>query len=81
MDLATFDFDWTHLRATLTDFVIHGTEPAGAAPLLYAKTVSVELKLLASLKQYIDIRSLTVDTPKANIIVYPTGPPTYPLPK
>src|SRR4051812_6480982 len=40
VDLATFDFDWTHLRATLTDFVIHGTEPAGSAPLLYAKSVT-----------------------------------------
>src|SRR4051794_3746848 len=58
VDLASFEFDWTHLRATLRDFVIHGTEPAGSAPLLRAKSVTVELKLLASLKQYIDIRTL-----------------------
>src|SRR4051794_25031822 len=49
VDLAAFDFDWTHLRATLRGFVIHGTEPAGSAPLFRAKTITVDLKLLASL--------------------------------
>ena len=36
VDLGSFDFDWKHLRATIHDFVIHGLEPAGSAPLLRA---------------------------------------------
>jgi translocation and assembly module TamB len=81
VDLAAFDFDWTHLRASMRDFVLHGTEPAGAAPLLRAQSIVVDLKLFASLKQYIDIRALTVDTPQANIIVYPDGTTNVPAPK
>jgi translocation and assembly module TamB len=81
VDLAAFDFDWTHLRATLRGFVLHGTEPAGAAPLLRANSVVVDLKLLASLKEYIDVRALVVDTPQANIIVYPDGTTNVPAPK
>jgi translocation and assembly module TamB len=81
VDLAAFDFDWTHLRATMRDFVLHGTEPAGAAPLLRAQSIVVDLKLFASLKQYIDIRALTVDAPQANIIVYADGTTNVPAPK
>jgi translocation and assembly module TamB len=81
VDLAAFDFDWTHLRASMRDFVLHGTEPAGTAPLLRARSIVVDLKLFASLKQYIDIRALTVDTPQANIIVYPDGTTNVPAPK
>ena len=65
----------------MRDFVLHGTEPAGAAPLLRAKSIVVDLKLLASLKQYIDIRALDVDTPQANILVYPDGSTNVPAPK
>jgi translocation and assembly module TamB len=81
VDLAAFDFDWSHLRATLRGFVLHGTEPAGVAPLLRAKAVVVDLTLFAGLKQTIDISSLVVDTPKANIIVYPDGTTNVPAPK
>ena len=27
VDIGSFDFDWTHLRATIRNFVLHGTEP------------------------------------------------------
>src|SRR5690349_13653824 len=33
VDVRSFDFEWRNLRATVRDFVIHGTEPAGSAPL------------------------------------------------
>ncbi len=81
VDLASFDFDWTHLRATMRGFVLHGTEPAGAAPLLTAQEVVVDLKLFASLHQYLDISALTVDTPRANVIVFPDGTTNVPAPK
>lgn len=37
VELKSFGFDWTHLHANLTGFVLHGTEPPGAAPLSVRK--------------------------------------------
>lgn len=34
VEVGAFSFDWTHLSAVVTNFVIHGNEPAGAAPYL-----------------------------------------------
>ncbi|MDQ2947485.1 MAG: hypothetical protein M3Y27_16385, partial [Acidobacteriota bacterium] len=81
VDIGSFDFDWAHMRATITDFVIHGTEPPSSAPLLRAKLVQVDLKILSGLKQMVDIRALKVDQPQAHIIVYPDGRTNVPAPK
>ena len=37
VEIASFAFDWRHLRADVRDFVLQGTEPAGAAPLFRAR--------------------------------------------
>src|ERR1700737_769301 len=63
VDIGSFDFDWRQLRADGRDFVLHGTEPAGAAPLFRAKLLEVTLKLVSPLKHTVDISSLVVDTP------------------
>lgn len=80
-DVGSFAFDWTHLRATVRDFVIHGLEPPTAAPLLRANLVQVDLKLLSPLRGFVDIAYLLVDTPQANVIVYPDGHTNIPAPK
>src|SRR5713226_913913 len=49
VDLGTFSFDWRHLRAVVTDFVIHGDEPAGSAPFVRAARVEMDLRLFTSL--------------------------------
>ena len=51
VELGSFNFTWNQLRADVNDFVIHGLEPAGAAPLLRAKHVQVDLKLLSPLER------------------------------
>src|SRR4051794_16672742 len=73
VELGSFNFTWSHLRADVNNFVIHGLEPAGAAPLLRAKHVQVDLKLLSPFKGFVDIAYLLVDTPQANVIVFPDG--------
>ena len=45
VEIGAFEFDWTHLRATLRNFVLHGKEPRTEAPLLQAKLMVVDLKL------------------------------------
>ena len=61
--------------------MIHGLEPAGAAPLLRAKHVQVDLKLLSPFKGFIDIAYLLVDTPQANVMVFADGKTNIPAPK
>ncbi|MCU1276125.1 MAG: hypothetical protein JWO48_3556, partial [Bryobacterales bacterium] len=81
VDVASFEFDWRHLRAEVHNFVLHGTEPGGAAPLFRAKLLEVTLKLTSPFNHAVDIYSLVVDTPQANVIVYPDGHTNVPEPK
>lgn len=80
-EVGSFSFDWTQLHAVIHDFVIHGNEPAGAAPLFRARTIGVYLKLFTPVKKIVDIAALNVDTPQANVIVYPNGSTNIPSPK
>lgn len=81
VDIASFSFDWRHLRAQVRGFVIHGLEPATAAPLLSADLVQIDLKILSPFKGFIDLAYLLVDTPQVNLIVYPDGHTNIPAPK
>ena len=81
VDIASFTFDSSHLRAQVRDFTIHGLEPATTAPLFHANLVQVDLKLLSPLKGFVDIAYLLVDSPRANVIVYPDGHTNIPAPK
>ncbi|MBZ5725498.1 MAG: translocation/assembly module TamB domain-containing protein [Acidobacteriia bacterium] len=80
-EIGSFAFDWRHLRADVRDFVVHGLEPAGAAPLFRARLVEVDLKLTSPFKGAVDIAYLLADTPQANVIVYPDGHTNVPSPK
>jgi translocation and assembly module TamB len=81
VEAGSFTFDWRHLRAQVRDFVVHGLEPAGAAPLLRANLLQVDLKLLSPFRGFVDIAYLLVDTPQANVIVYADGRTNIPAPK
>ncbi|HLK66887.1 MAG TPA: translocation/assembly module TamB domain-containing protein [Bryobacteraceae bacterium] len=80
-EIGSFAFDWHHLRADIRDFVVHGTEGPNVAPLLRAKLIEVDLKLLSPFKGFVDIASLLIDSPQANVIVYPDGHTNIPAPK
>src|SRR5581483_11715131 len=80
-EVGSFSFDWHHLRADIHNFVVHGTEGPGVAPLLRANLIEVDLKLLSPFKGFVDIASLLVDTPQAHVIVYPDGHTNIPAPK
>ncbi len=80
-EVGNFIFDWKHLRADVFGFVIHGLEPMDAAPLFRAAHVQVNLKLTSPFRKFVDIAYLLVDTPQANVIVYPDGHTNIPQPK
>ncbi len=80
-EIGTFHFEWRHLSAVATDFVIHGNEAAGAPPLLRVARVQLNLRLFTSLHHLWDITYLGIDGPQANVIVYPDGHTNIPSPR
>jgi translocation and assembly module TamB len=81
VDLGSFRFDGTGMRATITDFVIHGTEDPGQAPLLRTRRAEMVLKLFPSFRHAYELDSLDVDSPQVHLIVYPDGHTNVPSPK
>ncbi len=79
--LGGFSFRWQNLKATIHNFTIHGTEPAGSPPLLHAKTVVLGLNLRSPLTGFVNISSLAVDTPEIHILIFPDGRTNIPAPK
>src|SRR5205085_11205590 len=73
VDLDSFAFDWRHMRAVVTGFVIHGNEPVGAAPFLSARRVQLEIRLFTSIHHFLDLTYLRIEQPQANVIVFPDG--------
>jgi translocation and assembly module TamB len=81
VEVGSFAFDWTHESATVTDFVIHGNEPAGSAPYLRAERVEIHLRLFSRFKRLLDITYLAVQRPQANILLSADGTTNVPQPK
>jgi len=81
VEIGSFLFEWSHLRATVTDFVIHGDEPAGSVPYLRVRRTEVDIRLFTSLKHILDLTYLGLDGPEANIMVFPDGRTNVPSPK
>jgi|SRR5579872_1896084 len=81
VEIQSFGFEWTHLHASLTGFVLHGTEPPGVTPLFTARRVDVNLKVLPSLNHIIQLQYLGIDQPKVNVVVYADGHTNVPAPK
>lgn len=81
VEVGGFQFDWRHLRAVVTNFVIHGAEPRGAAPFVSAQRVQLDLRLFTSIHHLWDIAYLGIENPQANIIVFPDGRTNVPTPK
>lgn len=80
-EVGSYAFDWRAMRAEVRGLVVHGLEPAGAAPLFKADRVVVGMKLISALRRKVDIRSLELDRPAANIIVDAHGKTNIPEPR
>ena len=61
--------------------MLHGLEPADAAPLFRADLLQVDLKLLSPFRGFVDIAYLLVQKPQANIIVGADGHTNVPSPE
>src|SRR5579871_3157201 len=80
-EIGAFHFDWRQMRAEVDGFVLHGSEPPAASPLLRVDQVAVGLKVISVVKRSVDIRYLEVRRPQVSVIVYPDGRTNVPAPK
>jgi len=81
VEIGSFRFDWRTLTARIDRFVIHGTEPTGAAPLLTADSASVTLRVISLFRRDFSIERLVIEHPNAHIIVQPDGRTNLPPPR
>jgi translocation and assembly module TamB len=81
VDIGSFEFAWSHLRVVVTDFVIHGDEPAGSDPFVRAARVELDLRLFTSIKSLFELSYLGVDKPEVNVMVFADGRTNVPIPK
>jgi translocation and assembly module TamB len=81
VEIGSFRFDWRHLRAEVTDLVIHGTEPADKPPLFRAPRVALGLKLLSISRRDVDIQYLDVTEPHIFLMIARDGTTNVPQPK
>ncbi|MEP7351665.1 MAG: translocation/assembly module TamB domain-containing protein [Acidobacteriota bacterium] len=81
VEIGAFQFDWSHLRAEVDRFVLHGSEGPTEDPLFSARKLTVELRLLSIFQlRKVDISSVAVDEPRVNVIVFPNGSTNIPTP-
>lgn len=81
VEIGSFQFDWKFFRAGLEDFVIHGTEPPGAPPLVRVSSIAIDLSIVSVLRTMVDLRALTLHHPQVALIVYSDGSTNVPEPK
>jgi len=78
VELGSFHYNWRALSAGFDGFVVHGTEPAGAAPLFEAPSIRVGLRIVSLLRRDVDIRYLEIDRPRIHLVVHPDGTTNFP---
>jgi len=73
-------FDLAGLQVTITDFVIHGNEPAGSPPFVRIGRIEANVRLFTGGRIF-DISHIGVDRPEANVMLLADGRTNIPTPK
>ncbi|HEX5227338.1 MAG TPA: translocation/assembly module TamB domain-containing protein [Bryobacteraceae bacterium] len=81
VEIGGFSYNWHTLTVAVGPFVIHGTEPAGAPPLLRAEKIQIALRIISAVERKVDIASLLVESPNVYISINPDGDTNIPRPK
>src|SRR5579859_157741 len=68
------------LRADLYGLIVHGTEPAGAKPLLEVTHARIGIKIISVLRHKVDLSELLIDHPEVNLLVDKAGNSNLPQP-
>jgi translocation and assembly module TamB len=81
VEIGAFQLDWRTLTATVDNLTIHGSEPAGDAPLLAVKRVKVGFRIISLMQRDFNVASVQAEDPRAHIILGPDGTTNVPHPK
>ena len=81
LEMGDFSLNWEHLTATIAPLILHGTEPAGDPPLLTVRSVTLGLRIVSMLERKVDLASLYVEQPVAQVVFYPGGGTNLPSPR
>ena len=81
VEIGAFHLDWSTLTAELDNLTIHGTEPAGDAPLLAVKRVEIGFRIVSLMKRDFDVARVQAESPQAHLIIQPDGSTNIPQPK
>ncbi len=73
--------DWGLLTVEFRDLTLRGTEPVSAAPLLYAKSIVVGLKIVSLWKKDVDVQTVVIRAPQVDVILAADGSTNIPAPK
>jgi len=80
VELGKLDFDPALLGASFDRFVLHGTEPAGAPPLVSAERIEVGLKILSFAKRDVDVGRIEIVRPRVHVQMDEQGRTNLPSP-
>ncbi len=80
-EIGSFQFDWSSMTVRIRNFVLHGTEPAGSAPLARAALLELRLKLFSGWRKAVDLRYLGIEQPQVHLITFADGRTNIPEPK
>lgn len=79
-ELESFSMDWLRWRARLGGLVLHGTEPAGAEPLLRIPQAEIDLKVLSFLDKKVNVAAVRVNRPQVHLMRDAQGKWNFPQP-
>jgi translocation and assembly module TamB len=80
VEIGSFNLDVSHLSAVITDFTIHGTEPAGSPPFVNVKRLQGDFRFFTSIHHIFDITYLAIQQPRVNVIQRADGSTNIPVP-
>ncbi len=80
-ELGAFRWDWRSMTVEADRLTIHGTEPAGVAPLLTVERVRARLRVLSFLSRTVAIESIDVERPDVHLILKADGGTNMPQPR
>jgi translocation and assembly module TamB len=81
VEIGSFSYNWRDLTAQVAPFVLHGTEPASAPPLLRADAIKIRLRVISLLEKKVDIAALVLESPRVHVTVAADGSTNVPRPR
>jgi len=77
-EIGTFTYDWRSRSITLTNIVIHGSEPAQNPALFRCESLQLKLGILTLVRQGVTVSSMVVRRPHVTVSILPNGTTNVP---